>query len=241
YRQLNANLLQIENEYYSLVRPKRVAQSGESPTQALRRGGVEYVELRALDVDPFSPAGVSLEQLLVLEAFMLYCLSLDSPPIDDTEAKGIASNTREVARRGREPGLQLYAPDGNQTPLRDEALRLVDGMLAFCEDVFGASGADVRQALGRQRCAIVEPSLTPSSRFLEEMKTRGEGFVHASSRLSQWHRDSLRGRGDLSPAMHAVLEHEVRRSHKRQREVEATDQLSFEQYLHAYYRQTRRR
>ncbi len=241
YRQLNANLLQIENEYYSLVRPKRVAQSGESPMQALRRGGVEYVELRALDVDPFTPAGVSEEQLLVLEAFMLYCLTVDSPPISPEEAKGIDSNTRQVARRGREPGLRLHGADGSEISLRDEALRLVDGMMSLSDEVFGAVGADVRQALARQRSAVIEPSLTTSARLLEEMGTRQESFIDAARRLSAWHREALRGRGELAPAMQAVLEHEVRRSHKRQREIEATDQLSFEQYLHNYYRQTRRR
>ena len=55
YRQLNANLLQIENEYYAFIRPKRVARSGERPTKALRRAGVEYVEVRALDVSAFDP------------------------------------------------------------------------------------------------------------------------------------------------------------------------------------------
>jgi len=54
YRQLNTNLLQIENEYYSSVRPKRVALSGERPTAALERGGIEYVEIRSLDINLFS-------------------------------------------------------------------------------------------------------------------------------------------------------------------------------------------
>ncbi|HTE42268.1 MAG TPA: glutamate--cysteine ligase, partial [Steroidobacteraceae bacterium] len=58
YRQLNANLLQIENEYYSFIRPKRVANSGERPTHALSRAGVQYVEVRALDVSAFDPVGV---------------------------------------------------------------------------------------------------------------------------------------------------------------------------------------
>lgn len=241
YRQLNANLLQIENEYYSLVRPKRVAQSGESPTQALRRGGVEYVELRALDVDPFSPTGVNEDQLRVLEAFMLYCLLTDSPPIDGQEEKSLAANTRRVAREGRAPGCTLSDGHGRQTSLRDAALRLVDGMLHMTEHVFGGAGTDVHHALMRQRAAIVEPSLTPSARVLEEITSRDESFVEMALRLSRWHRDALRAQGPLPPAMLAVLEHEVRRSHKRQREIEANDQLSFEQYLHAYYSQTRRR
>lgn len=242
YRQLNANLLQIENEYYSLVRPKRVAQSGESPTQALRRGGVEYVELRALDVDPFSPAGVNEEQLQLLEAFMLHCLLIDSPPIGDEEAKSIDVNTRLVARRGREPGLRLLGKDGRESrTLRDTALEFLDDIAAMVEDVYGAVGADLHQAVARQRAAVIEPSLTPSARVLEEMRSRGESFFDMALRLSRWHGEALQALGPLPPAMLAVLEHEVRRSHKRQREMEGNDQLSFEQYLHAYYAQTRRR
>jgi glutamate--cysteine ligase len=239
YRQLNANLLQIENEFYSLVRPKRVAQSGESPTQALRRGGVEYLELRALDVNPFAAAGMSRDQLRVLEAMMLYCLLADSPPIDEDEARCLEHNTRLVAREGRSPGLQLSSP-GESRPLRDEALALLDAMLELVDVVFAGAGDDVRVALERQRAAVLEPALTPSARVLEEMSTRGESFVEFALRWSQRHRDTLRDAGPLPPAMHAVLEHEVKRSLQRQREIEATDQLSFEQYLHTYYSQVRR-
>ena len=74
YRQLNANILQIENEYYSFIRPKRVARSGERPTKALRRAGVEYVEVRALDVSAFDPVGVNQNKLRFLEAFLALCL-----------------------------------------------------------------------------------------------------------------------------------------------------------------------
>ncbi len=78
YRQLNANILQIENEYYSFIRPKRVARSGERPTKALLRAGVEYVEVRALDVSAFDPVGVNQNKLRFLEAFLALCLLKDS-------------------------------------------------------------------------------------------------------------------------------------------------------------------
>ncbi len=83
YRQLNANILQIENEYYSFIRPKRVAASGERPTRALLRAGVEYVEVRALDVSAFDPVGVNQNKLRFLEAFLALCVLKDSPPIDE--------------------------------------------------------------------------------------------------------------------------------------------------------------
>ena len=99
YRQLNANILQIENEYYSFIRPKRVARSGERPTKALRRAGVEYVEVRALDVSAFDPVGVNQNKLRFLEAFLALCLLKDSPPIE-----------REPSRRARSEPRARGAP-----------------------------------------------------------------------------------------------------------------------------------
>jgi glutamate--cysteine ligase len=72
YEQLNVNVLQIENEYYSTVRPKQITRWMEKPTLALRRRGVCYVELRSLDVNAFHPSGVAEEQMHFLEAFMLW-------------------------------------------------------------------------------------------------------------------------------------------------------------------------
>ena len=115
YRQLNANILQIENEYYSFIRPKRVARSGERPTKALRRAGVEYVEVRALDVSAFDPVGVNQNKLRFLEAFLALCLLKESPLIGAEEQRSLDENHLTVARRGREPGLTLWR-DGRNVP-----------------------------------------------------------------------------------------------------------------------------
>ncbi|HIP52933.1 MAG TPA: glutamate--cysteine ligase, partial [Chromatiales bacterium] len=74
YEQLNANILQIENEYYSTVRPKQVLEDNEKPSLALKRRGVRYVELRSLDVNAFHPLGMDESQVHFLKAFMLFCL-----------------------------------------------------------------------------------------------------------------------------------------------------------------------
>ncbi|MGH8284897.1 MAG: glutamate--cysteine ligase, partial [Steroidobacteraceae bacterium] len=112
WRQLNANILQIENEYYSSIRPKRVARSGERPTRALMRAGVEYVEVRALDVSAFDPVGVNQNKMRFLEAFLALCLLKDSPPIGADEQAALDENHLIVARRGREPGLTLVRAGG---------------------------------------------------------------------------------------------------------------------------------
>ncbi|HVH83577.1 MAG TPA: glutamate--cysteine ligase, partial [Steroidobacteraceae bacterium] len=120
WRQLNANVLQIENEYYSFIRPKRVARSGERPTKALKRAGVEYVEVRALDVSAFDPVGVNQNKLRFLEAFLALCLLKESTPIGLSEQAALDANHQAVARHGREPGLTLER-DGRRAPMREWA------------------------------------------------------------------------------------------------------------------------
>jgi glutamate--cysteine ligase len=107
YRQLNANLLQIENEFYSPVRPKRVAKSGEQPTAALRRDGIEYVEIRSLDINPFDPSGINQNTMRFIEAFLIYCLVEDSPKLDETALIQISQNHTGTAKYGRDPDFRL--------------------------------------------------------------------------------------------------------------------------------------
>jgi len=73
YIQLNSNILQIENEYYSTIRPKQLLNDNEKPTLALQKRGVKYVELRSLDINAYDPLGVNESQLYFLEAFLIFC------------------------------------------------------------------------------------------------------------------------------------------------------------------------
>src|SRR5690606_19605529 len=107
WQQLNTNLLQIENEFYSSIRPKRVTHSGEKPVHALAERGVEYVEVRCLDIDPFAPLGIEPSTAYFLDSFLLFCALADSPAMSDAECRSSGENFDLAVLRGREPGLQL--------------------------------------------------------------------------------------------------------------------------------------
>jgi len=108
YRQLNANLLQIENEYYANIRPKRVTQTGERPANALLERGVEYIEVRGLDINPFSPLGISEAQIQWLDCFLLTCLLMPSAEISCREQAENTENLRRTVIDGRDTELQLF-------------------------------------------------------------------------------------------------------------------------------------
>jgi glutamate--cysteine ligase len=174
YRQLNANILQIENEYYSFIRPKRVARSGERPTKALRRAGVEYVEVRALDVSAFDPVGVNQNKMRFLEMFLALCLMKDSPPIDVAEQDVLDANHVTVARGGREPGSTLQR--GRPVSMTAWARELIDSMQGIAE-VFDR-GDPASPFAPRWPCRLRRSrrSPYPSARMLAELESTGDRF-----------------------------------------------------------------
>jgi glutamate--cysteine ligase len=234
WRQLNANILQIENEYYSYIRPKRVATSGERPTKALRRAGVEYVEVRALDVSAFDPVGVNQNKLRFLEAFLALCVLSDSDPIGGSEQEKLDANHLKVARRGREPGLTL-SRDGREVPMVQWARELLDAMQGLCELLdHGESSRPYRAALEQQRAKIDEVERTPSARLLAEMRGSGETFFQLAQRMSRMHKDYFLDLYPPNESRLAEFAQAAEHSLEEQARIEASDKVDFDTYLAHY-------
>jgi glutamate--cysteine ligase len=238
YQQLNDSLLQIENEFYSPIRPKRVAHSGETPLNALRRGGVEYVEVRCVDVSPFHPAGLDARQIRFMDTFLLYCLLEDSPQCDDRDQELEAANLEAVVNRGRQPGLQLQSGNGSQ-PITDWAEQLCAAMEPIARALDNAhGGSDYLTDLRAQRNKVEDPELTPSARILREMREQDLPFFRLAMGYSERWADYYRER-PLPGELQHRFEQAASNSIEQQQQVEATDAISFEQYLDNFFSQYR--
>jgi glutamate--cysteine ligase len=234
YRQLNANILQIENEYYSYIRPKRVTRSGERPTKALRRAGVQYVEVRALDVSAFDPVGVNQNKLRFLEAFLGMLLLRESEPIGRGEQEALDANHLKVARRGREPGLTLNR-EGRTYAMKDWARELLDAMQGVCEILdHGEPTRPYMAALDQQRAKLDDVERTPSARLLTEMGQTGETFFELAQRMSKLHKDYFLGLYPPNERRLAEFAAQAEESHEAQARIEASDKVDFETYLADY-------
>ena len=234
YRQLNANLLQIENEYYAFIRPKRVARSGERPTKALLRGGVEYVEVRALDVSAFDPVGVNQDKMRFLEAFLAFCLMRESPPIDAGEQAALDGNHVTVARRGREPGLLLQR-DGRGSPMLDWAREILDQMQGICELLdAGDPKRTYSTALAVQAAKLDDVTRTPSARLIAELRSTGESFFDLALRTSAAHKAYFLDLHPPDDARSAVFAEEARGSLERADALARAPRGDFDAYLASY-------
>ncbi len=236
YRQLNANMLQIENEYYSSVRPKQVPESNEKPSLALQRRGVRYVELRSLDINVFDPRGINETQCRFMETFMAFCLLQDSPVISDQERKEIDYNLDAVAYRGREPGLMLQH-NGDTLSLQQWAGELCAAMQAFAEVLDeNEDGTPYLQALRVQQAAVDDPGKTLSAQVLAAMHEHDEGYFHFAQRMSKQHQQYFLTLEENAPQFKIFTE-TVRQSLQQQRALEDANHESFDDYLKNYFAQ----
>jgi glutamate--cysteine ligase len=234
YNQLATTLLQIENEFYGTIRPKRVIRPGERPLHALRERGVEYVEVRLMDLDPFEPLGIRAGTARFLDLFLLHCLLADSPPDTPREIAALKQNQHLTAARGREHGLRLER-DGRQVPLADWAAEIVAqlGPIAAAMDAVDG-GSEHAQALAAAQAALDAPERLPSARVLRAVQHDHGGsfidFVRERSLATRRELLALPYPADLKARFDALAAESV----AEQKRIEARDSVPFETYRREY-------
>ncbi len=235
YEQLNANLLQIENEYYSSVRPKRIARSGEQPTAALRRDGIEYVEVRSLDINMFDPSGINQNTMRFIEAFLIYCLLEDSPKLNEDQLREMRVNQEGTAKRGRDPEFRLVRY-GNPVSLASWANEIFAGVIAVAETIDKHSDGDSYAPAVRYLHRIVEePDTSLSARIVAELRDSDSSFFEFALGMARCHRDYFGTIAPLRGSQEELLATEANESLQRQAAIEAADEISLDDYLQKYF------
>jgi glutamate--cysteine ligase len=234
YRQLSTSLLQIENEFYGTIRPKRRIRRGERPLHALRERGVEYVEVRLMDLDPFVPVGIAAQTMRFLDVFLLHCLASPSPEDTPREIGEIGRNQHAVALRGREENLSLES-NGSSIALGQWGQKIV----AECQPIAAAldaahGGAAYRESLAEAAARLADPQTTPSARVLHAMaRNHDNAFLRFVLVESTLHKGTLKSR-ELPREVRERFSRLALESLDKQRDYEAADSLDFETFRQQY-------
>ena len=235
YQQLNANLLQIENEFYSVIRPKIVADSGESPSRALKERGVQYVEVRSVDLNPFAPIGIDSECVHFFDLLLLYCLFTESPDIGKEEWEIAADNRHRVVMHGRQPGLKLsglYREQG----FTERATELLNDMMLLAQLLDRVTNRPGYVASVQSQLAKIEdPALTPSARIIQQMSTQKTSFFEFAMGMAEQH-EKLFKHTKMAQSDCGIMKAEAVQSHQQQKEIEDSDTLDFDDFLVDYFR-----
>jgi len=234
YTQLATSLLQIENEFYGTIRPKRVIHPGERPLHALRERGVEYVEVRCMDLDPFVPVGIEAATMRFIDLFLMHCLLSDSPPDTPQELAALGRNQQRVAAQGRQPGLTLERGDG-ELSLVEWAAQIVDGIAPLAEALDATLGGRAyRDAWKAASQSLTLADSLPSARVLATMNNDfGKSYVRFTRAQSVQTRNALLGL-PWTPALQQRFEAMASESVLAQQRIEAEDTMPFETYRQHY-------
>lgn len=234
YQQLNANVLQIENELYAPIRPKRVAKSGEKPTEALKNRGVEYVEVRALDVNPFSSTGVDVDQVYFLDMFLTYCALTEYGDLDCEQQNIYEKNMDDVVVNGRDPELRLL-DEGKLKSVKEWGNSIFEEMMPIALLLDKANNTTQYQTvLSQEQNKINNPGLTPSAKIIDLLVNQNESLTELSLSMAQKYRDELLAQ-DYKIFDEKTFVESVEKSHADQKNIEESDTLSFDEFLEDYF------
>ncbi len=235
YKQLNHNILQIENELYAPVRPKQITQSGEKPTDALDNRGVMYVELRALDVNPFSPYGISVEQMHVLDVFLMYCLFSSETELTDTQQQEAEENQDAVVLNGRKADLELNH-NGVSKSRANWLAEVFDDfttIASWLDTHYGKT--DYSNAIKATLPSVTEPANTLSGKVLSQLQeTQTDNGVFGLQLAKQYKQEILNN--ETSEFSSEFLQQESINSLQIQKDVENADKVNFDDFLAEYFK-----
>lgn len=230
YRQVNNSMLQSEAEFYTTVRAKRMPPPGVNFLRELKTKGVEYLEVRLLDVNPYLPLGIGSEQIRFLDTMLLYCLLLESPEHDDPLCRSAQENVAKVVYRGRDSNLQLD-DQGVAQSIMDWGTRLLEAMQPVAELLDRTTNIDEHgRGLAGQLEKIRQPEATLSARMLDDMQAAGQSFVEFAQQKTMEHQQYFMSR-PLPDEITASYRKLAATSRIEQQKIEQADTVSFDRYL----------
>jgi len=235
--QLSNALLQIENEFYGTIRPKQPVQYGERPLLALNKRGVEYVEARCIDLDPYQDIGINEKTIALLDTFLLFCLISKSSDDSTEENRSNSANQYLIADRGREPSLKLIR-DKDYVTVKSWGSDIVEACQPFALKLDKANQTNVHtQSLTNALNCLNNPDQTPSARVLRDIEEKHNGsyfdfIMSLSSRYTKGLRQDM-----LSKEVLTKYENNAKSSSIRQQNLERDKQLDFEEFRKEYVSQ----
>lgn len=188
--QLSTNLLQIENEYYFPIRVKPAPIEGISLLDNLQKNGISYLEIRSLDINPFSPIGIDEQTARFLKVFLLYCLlTRGHDPLQDfteDDRKDMNHNRQTVSTKGRENEVNLLK-NGEEISLHDWGEDIFSELLILGKTM----GEKYEQVIVEMQKRLTDISLLPSEKITKEMEEKEENILEFGMRKAKEYKSEL--------------------------------------------------
>jgi len=230
FKQLNTAVLQIENEYYSSIRPKRIQAAGERPVRALINRGIEYLEVRAIDLNPYARNGISETEAGLITLMMTAAAVAPSPLFSDAECEAINGLNARTTWAGRRSPQRYDA----KRSLYEAAIEFFDPLDAL------AAMLDNAQNVTYHTDALLDARMRLSgdcpllSEDVEEA-TNNEGHLAFGLKMAELHHSTWTRYVDTSE--NTRLADTARASLEQESQLAAANEGTFDAFVAAYVNQ----
>ncbi len=231
--QISPNILQIEDEYYSAARPKSSVASNERQIKKLRNHGIQYIELRSIDINPFEPIGINSQTIKFLEAFIVFCMLSESPNINKNEFKDIKDNDLLVSKYGRLPGLKINK-DGKKIDIKSYSSEVLFKMLEIAE-LFQTNKNEYVKVIESKIQEVKNPDLSQSSTFLDKFLSSGLSYFNFGYEIAKDNKVQYKNRESKIKENYVIIQKEAKKSISRTKSIEIKDSSSFEDFMENYF------
>lgn len=234
YKQINANTLQIENEYYSTVRPKPDPSIAKRPSKALLEGGVDYIELRSIDNNIFSNTGIDIDQMYFVELLMIHSLISNDSEISQKEYIESKNNLTNIAHNGRDKGFKLKSK--NIDVSIDFALREILSELSSIADFMSKIKNDDRynQSVKDQKEKFKNNHKLPSNLVIDKMIENKYSFYEFCME-NIWKQKKYFSTLNFDNDILKKLKEESLISIKKKKLLEKNSTESYQEYIRRYF------
>ena len=238
YRQLNTYILQIENEYYSPIRPKAPTAVSKPALAALREGGIQYIELRCMDINPFVANGIDATTIHFLNAFLLMCLLQESDFFSPMDWRLAQQRLKIVVNQGRSPELELPKTENTTRRLTDWGKELIEQttQVAHLLDLYEDEPVHVT-ALQTMQQRLDNPNSLPSALVLQTLKEQNQSWVEYALKQAQNLTATL-SHDPLPKEKLLMFQQTASQSLQQQIELEQRDTVSIDDYIDQYHQQS---
>ncbi len=176
--QLNYHILQKESEFYSSIRFKSDVKKGESHLDALKSKGINYIEIRSIDLDPFHKLSISVSQLYFLHIFLLFCLFEDSSPLSDVETEKIKKNDDSIALAGRKKDIKLFRLNHEKIKIKIWGNMIFDKLLVIAQLMdMNNEEHKFENIINEEKKKLTNINILPSVRIINEINCKNGSFI----------------------------------------------------------------
>ena len=162
-------------ELYTQIRLK--PKNPKDLLNSLKNDGIEYIEVRTLDINPFYKCGLVKHDMKFLHLFLIYMLIKDESDYADWQ-KEAKINEENVAEKAYVESMRLLK-DGEEVTLKEWASDIINEMYGMCE-VFGISESHTLDLMLNR---VSNPDLTYGKRLLKLIQENG--YINTHSILSK--------------------------------------------------------